>query len=48
MQNLWNTIKWPTYKSCKKQVKVQVTGLHNIFHKIIAEKFPNHDKERVI
>jgi hypothetical protein len=33
------------YKSCKKEEKVQVTSMHNIFHKIIAEKYPNPDKE---
>jgi hypothetical protein len=45
----WTPLKdQPTNHVKKEEEKVQVTGTHSIFYKIIAEKFSNPDKDRII
>jgi hypothetical protein len=49
MQELSNSIKTPNLRIMGiKEEEVQAKGLHNIFNKIIAENFPNLEKELCI
>jgi hypothetical protein len=50
MQELSNYIKRPNLqiKYIKEGEKVQAKGMHNIFNKIIAENFPNIEKEMAL
>jgi hypothetical protein len=43
MQELTNSIKRPNLRimSIERGEEVQAKGIHNIFNKIITEKFPN-------
>jgi hypothetical protein len=49
MQDLWDIIKRQNLQIMGiKGQEVQVEGIENISNKIIAENFPNLDKNRVI
>jgi hypothetical protein len=47
MQELTNSIKRPNLRimGIKEGEEVQAKGMHNIFNKIITEKFPNPEKD---
>jgi hypothetical protein len=45
MQELTNSIKRPNLRIMGiEEEKIQATGIHNMFNKIITENFPNLDK----
>jgi hypothetical protein len=46
MQELTNSIKRPNLRimGIEEGEEVQVKGMHNMFNKIITEKFPNLEK----
>jgi hypothetical protein len=50
MQDLSDSIKRPNLwiMGIKEGKEVQAKGIHNIFNKIIAENFPNFEKELFI
>jgi archaeosine-15-forming tRNA-guanine transglycosylase len=46
MQELTDSIKRPNLRimGIEEREEVQAKGMHNIFNKIITEKFPNREK----
>jgi hypothetical protein len=49
MQDIWDTIKRPNLQimGVEEGREIQTKGIDNLFNRIIAEKFPNLEKEKV-